>query len=84
MISEAELEVILEVPPREVMEFSIFGFLIYGWYGWILYPLIGILFSPLLLIRYSIICFSLKKGIFYTRRKIHLMSKSGLGFKWVN
>jgi len=84
MISESELQNVLYIHKREDLEFSLFGFLIYGWYGWILYPIIGIIFSPILIIRYSIICLSFKKGMFWTKKKIYLMFQSGLGYKIYN
>jgi len=62
-------------------EFSFFRFLIYGWYGWIINPIIGILFSPLLFIKYSIQCSSFEKGKIYSKKKIYLMFRTGLGYK---
>ena len=66
---------------RDSGEFSFFRFIIYGWYGWIINPLIGILLSPLLFIKYSIQCSSFAKGKYYTKKKIYLMFRTGLGYK---
>jgi len=55
-------------------------FFLYGWFEWIVNPIIGILFSPLIFIKYSIICRSFEKGKIYTKKKIYLMSRTGLGY----
>jgi len=80
MISEDHLDAILDLGSKETLTFSLLSFLIYGWFGWIVYPIIGILFSPLMFIKYSLICRSFKKGMFYTKKKIYIMSLTGFGY----
>jgi len=63
------------------LEFSFLRFFIYGWFGWIINPIIGILLSPLLFIKYSIQCSSFEMGKIYTKKKIYLMFKTGLGYR---
>ena len=61
-------------------EFSIFNFLVYGWFGGIFCFLMGIILSPVFFMKYSINCLSFKKGGNYTKRKIYLLFRRGLGF----
>ena len=61
-------------------EFSIFNFLVYGWFGGIFCFLMGIIFSPVFFMKYSINCLSFKKGGHYTKRKIYILIRRGLGF----
>ena len=61
-------------------EFSIFNFLVYGWFGGMFCFLMGIIFSPVFFMKYSINCLSFKKGGYYTKRKIYLLFRRGLGF----
>ena len=66
---------------RDRAEFSFLSFLIYGWFGWIINPMIGMLLSPFLFIKYSIICSSFELGTIYTKKKIYLMFRTGLGYE---
>ena len=79
MKSESDLSLYMSSTDR-YLEFSFLSFLIYGWYGWIINPILGILISPLLFIKYSIQCSSFEKGKIYTKKKIYLMSRTGLGY----
>ena len=80
MISEEELDAIMDWGGRESLNFSLLSFLIYGWFGWLVYPMIGILLSPLMFIKHSLICHSFKKGMFYTKKRIYIMSLIGFGY----
>jgi len=80
MESESQLDMRLN-NPDPYLHFSFMGFILYGWFGWLLNPIIGILFSPLFFLKYSIICSSFEKGKIYTRKKIYLMHRTGLGYK---
>ena len=80
MQSKSDLELYMELA-KEHGEFSFLRFLIYGWFGWAINPLIGILLSPLLFIKYSIQCSSFKEGKIFTKKKIYLMFRTGLGYK---
>ena len=79
MQSESELNYYMSTE-ESFLKFSFLSFFLYGWFGWILNPIIGILFSPLIFIKYSIICRSFEKGKIYTKKKIYLMSRTGLGY----
>ena len=65
---------------EENYEFSIFNFLVYGWFGGIFCFLMGITFAPIFFVKYSINCSSFKKGRYYTKRKMYILFRRGLGY----
>ena len=62
-------------------KFRFSRFLLYGWFGWAPMLLLGFILSPFLYIMYMVQTFSLFKANWFTKRRIVLFVRQGLGYE---